>query len=152
MRQAATTAYLEVRIELDQITDAIVDTSVQIHRDLGPGLFESVYESILAPELARRGLDVPRQGSISFSYDGIEIVEAFRADLIVEGRVLVEVKSVERSASVHAKQILTYLRLTGLRVGLLLNFGEENMKKGLKRVVNDFTPGPSSRLRVNQRN
>jgi GxxExxY protein len=135
-------------MELDDITAVIIDASVQIHRALGPGLLETVYEMLLASEIARRGLRAERQHLIGFSYNGVEIEDAFRADLIVEQRVIVEVKSVERLSPVHRKQLLTYLRLTNLRVGLLLNFGAETMKDGLKRVVNDFVPSPS-RLRVN---
>ena len=136
-------------VQLDDITGAIVDESIRIHRARGPGLLESVYEIILASVLERRGLHVERQLPISFSYDGIEFVHAFRADLIVEGRVIVEVKSIEHVATVHPKQLLTYLRLTNLHVGLLLNFGAPIMKDGIKRVVNDLAPG-ESRLRVNR--
>ena len=137
-------------MELDNITGAIVDAAVRIHRTLGPGLLESVYESLLACELGRRGLRAERQRLISFSYDGIDIEDAFRADLLVEQRVIVEVKSLERLASVHKKQLLTYLRLTNLRVGLLLNFGAEAMKEGVKRVVNNYTASSPSLLRINQ--
>ena len=136
-------------MHLDDITGAIVDESIQIHRARGPGLMESVYEIVLASVLERRGLRVERQRPISFSYDGIEFVHAFRADLVVEERVIVEVKSIERIAAVHPKQLLTYLRLTNLHVGLLLNFGAPIMKDGIKRVVNDLAPG-ESRLRVNR--
>ena len=136
-------------VHLDDITGAILDEAIQIHRARGPGLLESVYEIILASVLVRRGLHVERQQPISFSYDGIEFVHAFRADLVVEGRVIVEVKSMERMAAVHPKQLLTYLRLTNLHVGLLLNFGAPIMKDGIKRVVNDLAPG-ESRLRVNR--
>ena len=137
-------------MELDDITGVTVDSAVRIHRTLGPGLLESLYESVLASELRRRGLHVERQCLITFSYDGIEIDDAFRADLIVAGCVIVEVKSQERLASVHAKQVLTYLRLTNLRVGLLLNFGDETMREGVKRVVNNYTASSHSLLRVNQ--
>lgn len=136
-------------VHLDDITGAIVDESIQIHRARGPGLLESVYEIILASVLERRGLRVERQLPISFSHDGIEFVHAFRADLVVEERVIVEVKSIERVAAVHPKQLLTYLRLTNLKVGLLLNFGAPIMKDGIKRVVDDLAPGESS-LRVNR--
>jgi GxxExxY protein len=137
-------------MELDDITGHIVDAAVQIHRELGPGLLESLYEAILAGELRQRGLRAERQRLIRFSYDGIDIQEAFRADLLVEECVIVEVKSLERVAPVHTKLLLTYLRLTDLRVGLLLNFGAERMKDGMKRVVNSYTPSISSRLRINQ--
>jgi GxxExxY protein len=137
-------------MELDDITGAIIDAAIQIHRDPGPGLLESLYEALLACELRRRGLSVHRQRLIRVSYNGIDIEDAFRADLIVQERVIIEVKSVERTAPVHPKQLLTYLRLTNLRVGLLLNFGAEVMKEGIRRVVNDYDPPASSPLRINQ--
>lgn len=136
-------------MELDDITGTIVDAAIQIHRDPGPGLLESLCEALLACELRRRGMRVDRQRLIRISYNGIDIEDAFRADLIVDERVIVEVKSVERIAPVHPKQLLTYLRLTNLRVGLLLNFGAEVMKEGVRRVVNDYEPPPSSPLRIN---
>jgi len=138
-------------MELDDITGAVVDAAVRIHRTIGPGLLESLYESVLACELGQRGLRAERQRLISFSYNGIDIEDAFRADVIVEECVIVEVKSQERLASVHSKQVLTYLRLMNLRVGLLLNFGGETMKEGVKRVVNNYTASSSSLLRVNQK-
>jgi GxxExxY protein len=137
-------------LEIDEITGAVVDAAVRIHRSLGPGLLESLYEAILACELGRRRLHADRQRLITFSYDGVDIVDAFRADLIVEGCVIVEVKSQERLAFVHTKQLLTYLRLTDMRVGLLLNFGAETMREGVKRVVNNYTASSPSLLRINQ--
>ena len=137
-------------MELDDITGAIIDTSVWVHRKFGPGLLESLYEAVLTCELRRRGLRVERQRLISISYDGIEIEDAFRADLLVEECVIVELKSLEHGAPVHAKQLLTYLRLMNLRVGLLLNFGYETMKEGIDRVVNNFTDTSISLLRVNR--
>ena len=127
-------------MELDAISGAIVDASVRIHRRFGPGLLESLYEAILACDLRRRGLRVHRQRLITFSYDGVDIDNAFRADLLVEDSVIVEVKSLEHVGPVHSKQLLTYLRLTNLRVGLLLNFGAEVMKDGIDRVVNNYRP------------
>jgi GxxExxY protein len=137
-------------MELDDITGVIVDASMKLHRVTGPALLESLYEALLASELRQRGLQVERQRLITVSYDGDEIENAFRADLLVEGCVIVEIKSLERLAPIHAKQVLTYLRLTNLRVGLLLNFGAESMKDGVKRVVNNYTPPPSSPLRINR--
>ena len=137
-------------VELDDITGAIIDDAMRIHRALGPGLLESAYEMLLCRALERRGLRTERQQSISVQYDGIRIEDAFRADLFVQDCVIVEVKSIERFAPVHTKQLLTYLRLTNLSVGLLLNFGCETMKEGLKRVVNDFVPSVTPRLRINQ--
>lgn len=137
-------------MELDDISGAVVDASIRIHRDLGPGLLESVYEAVLARALERRGLKVECQLPISFSYDGMEFENSCRIDLLVNEQVVVEVKSLQRIAPVHMKQILTYLRLTNLRVGLLLNFGADTMKEGLTRVVNDLPPSSSPHLRVNQ--
>ena len=137
-------------MELDDITGAIVDASIRIHRELGPGLLEIVYAIILASALERRGLHVERERPISFTYDGVLFEHGFRADIVVEQSVIVEVKSIERLAPVHPKQLLTYLRLTNLRVGLLLNFGAPMMRDGIKRVVNDLPPSASPRLRVNQ--
>lgn len=136
--------------ELDEITGAIVDSAVKIHQALGPGLLESVYEVVLARELVRRGLRVERQKPIRFEYDGLIFEEGFRADLLVEDIVIVEIKSLEKLAPVHSKQLLTYLRLMKLNVGLLVNFGEPTLKEGLHRVVNNLVPSASPRLRVNQ--
>lgn len=133
-----------------QSTGAIIDAAISLHRELGPGLFESVYESILAAELARRGLRVQRQHPIGFSYDGLEFDNAFHVDLLVDECVVVELKAVDKLAPVHTRQLLTYLRLSGLDVGLLLNFGAGTMKEGLKRVVNDIAPSASPLLRVNR--
>ena len=138
-------------MELDDISGAIVDSSVRIHRDLGPGLLESVYEVVLASALARRGLRVERQKPIHFEYEGFVFVEAFRADIVVEDQVIVELKSGERLAPVHSKKLLTYLRLTDKRVGLLINFGAPTLKEGLHRIVNHLPASASPRLRVNQR-
>jgi iron complex transport system substrate-binding protein len=136
--------------ELDDITGAIVDEAVKIHRELGPGLLESVYEAVLARALERRGLHVERQKMIRFEYDGMIFDEGFRTDLVVDDRVVVELKSVEKLAPVHSKQLLTYLRLMNLPVGLLINFGGATLKEGLHRIVNNLQPSASSRLRVNQ--
>lgn len=136
--------------ELDEITGTIVDAAVKRHQSLGPGLLESVYEVVLARDLDRRGLRVERQKSVPFEYDGLRFDEGLRVDLLVEGCVVVELKSVEKLAPVHGKQLLTYLRLLHLQVGLLLNFGAGTMKEGLHRVVNNLPFSASPRLRVNQ--
>ena len=138
-------------MEIDDITGVIVDAAVKIHRDLGFSLFESVYEVALAVVLERRGLRVVRQQPIGFSYEGVEFAHAFRADLVVETCVLVEVKVLDRLTPTHRKQLLTYLRLGGFPVGLVLNFGAGTMKDGIKRVVNDSPPSASSPLRINRR-
>ncbi|MGH8527273.1 MAG: GxxExxY protein [Gammaproteobacteria bacterium] len=136
--------------ELDDITAAIVDASVRIHRDLGPGLLESVYEAVLARALVKRGFAVERQLPIRFEYDGLVFEEGFRTDIMVNNQVVVELKSVERLAPVHSKQLLTYLKLTNKSVGLLINFGAATLKEGLHRIVNGLPPSLSPRLRVNQ--
>ena len=118
-------------MDLDDITGTIVDTALTIHRDLGPGLLESVYEAVLARLLERANLRVERQRLVRIEYEGLHFDEAFRADLFVEQQVLVEVKSLEKLGPVHGKQLLTYLRLMDLRVGLLVNFGAPTLKDGL---------------------
>ena len=135
---------------LDDITGAIVDAAVKIHMELGPGLLESVYEAVLARALEKRGFHVERQKVIRFEYDGMVFEEGFRTDLLVEGRVVVELKSVEKLAPVHSKQVLTYLRLMNLPVGLLIIFGAATLKEGLHRIVNNLPTSASPRLRVNQ--
>jgi GxxExxY protein len=137
-------------MQLDDITEAVVGASIAIHRQLGPGLLESVYVLVLAASLERRGLRVQRELPVSVVYDDMQFERAFRADLLIEDSVVVEVKSVEKLAHVHTKQLLTYLRLLNLRVGLLLNFGAGTMREGLKRVVNDLDPTTSPALRVNR--
>lgn len=127
--------YQEIMTEND-IAKIIVDVAFYIHKKLGPGLLESVYEIILAHELKRRGLNVDRQVPVPVVYDNIKLDEGFRADLIVEDKVIVELKSVEKVIPVHKKQLLTYLRLADKRLGLLINFGSELMRDGISRVVN----------------
>ena len=124
-------------MELEHVTGAVIDESIRIHRRLGPGVFESVYETVLASLLARRGLHVDRQRAVGFTFDDMRFDQGFRIDLLVERSVIVEVKSLDRLAPVHRKQLLTYLRLTNLRVGLLLNFGAATMREGIVRVVSD---------------
>ena len=136
--------------ELDDTTDAIIDEAIKIHRHLGPGLLESVYEAVLAQALEKRGFHVQRQTMIRFEYDGLAFEEGFRVDLIVERQVLVELKSVDKLAPVFSKKLKTYLRLTDKRVGLLLNFGANTLTEGLGRIVNNLPPSASSRLRVNR--
>lgn len=120
----------------NEIGTLVVEAATAIHRDLGPGLLETVYEVVLARELEGRGLKVERQVPVAISYKGARFNEGFRADLLVEGKVLVELKSVERVIPAHKKQVQTYLRLTGCKLGYLLNFGEELMKGGITRCVN----------------
>ena len=136
--------------ELDEITGAVIDAAMKLHIALGPGLLESVYEAVLARDLERRGFRVERQKGIRIEYDGLFFEEGFRADLLVDSRVIVELKSVETLTPVHSKQLLTYLRLMHLPVGLLINFGAATLKEGLHRIVNRLPPSASPRLRVNQ--
>ena len=125
-------------MELNEITGAIIEGAIHIHKCLGPGLLESVYQKILAYELRKRGLRVEEEVPIGVHWDGLEMDLGFRADLVVEGQVIVELKSVETTAPVHRKQVLTYLKATGLQVGLLINFGEALLKDGIWRLVNRF--------------
>ena len=120
----------------NEVATIIVDAAYKIHTTLGPGLLESVYEVVLARELEGRGLSVERQRPVRIVYDNLTFDEGFRADLVVHDKVIVELKSVEVIAPVHKKQLLTYLRLTGKRLGLLVNFGAALIKDGITRVVN----------------
>ncbi len=136
--------------ELDDITSEIINVAINIHRDLGLSMLESVYELVMAKVLTERGLRVERQVPVSFEYEGLKFENAFRIDLLVEQRVIVELKSVEKNSPAHSKQVLSYLRLMDLKLGLVLNFGKSTLREGLERVVNDLPPSASSRLRVNQ--
>jgi GxxExxY protein len=126
----------DATMDENEIAKRILDGAFIVHTKLGPGVFESVYEVALAYELQKTGLTVERQKPMSILYDGIRFQEAFRADLVINGKVIVELKSVEAVAPVHAKQLLTQLRLSGLKLGLLINFGAAHLKNGIKRVVN----------------
>ena len=121
---------------IERVASVAVDCGIHIHKELGPGLLESVYEALLAETLAQQGLAVVRQQSVPINFRGVVLPEAFRADLIVENSLVIEVKSVERNAPVHAKQPLTYLRLMKQPLGLLMNFGCETFREGIKRVIN----------------
>lgn len=114
----------------------MIESAIAIHRELGPGLLETVYEIVLSHELQDRGLKIERQVPIPIEYKGIKFVEGFKADIIVNGKVIIELKSVEKVTDSHKKQIQTYLRLTQCKLGYLLNFGESLMKKGITRCVN----------------
>jgi GxxExxY protein len=126
----------DAKVRENEIAKQILDAAFKIHTALGPGLLESVYEVILAHELRKDGLAVERQTPISITYDGLRFDEGFRADLLVENLVIVELKSIQALNSVHAKQVLTQLRLTNHKLGLLINFGEEHLKNGIKRIAN----------------
>jgi GxxExxY protein len=120
----------------NEIATQVVDAAYHVHKRLGPGLLESVYEAVLAYELRKRGLDVARQLAVPIEYDNMTFDEGFRADIMVEDKVILELKSVETIAKVHKKQLLTYIRLADKRLGLLINFGEELIRDGISRVVN----------------
>ena len=122
-------------LTINEITNAIIGAGIEIHQELGPGLLESVYEVVLEDELRRRGLHVERQVELPVHWKGALLEQTFRIDLLVEGQVVVELKSVEKVALVHKKQVLTYLKLTGLNLGLLLNFGAALFKDGIERIV-----------------
>jgi GxxExxY protein len=137
-------------VDIDRISGDVLHLALRVHRDLGPGLLESVYEMILAAKLTAMGYTVERQKPVDIEYEGLRFAAAFRIDLLVENALIVEIKSTERFSPAHAKQLLTYLRLTNQPVGLLINFGGATLKEGVKRIVNDYVPSASSRLRVNQ--
>ena len=120
----------------NEIGTIVVESAIAIHRELGPGLLEIVYEVILAKELQDRGLQVQRQIPIPIEFKGFKFDEGFRADIIAEGKVIIEIKSVEKASPSHKKQVQTYLRMTGYKLGYLLNFGEALMKDGITRCVN----------------
>ena len=120
----------------NEIAKIVVDAAFQIHKGMGPGLLESVYEIVLAHVLKKRGLKVERQVPIPIEYDGLKFQEGYRADIVVEGKIIVELKSVENIQPVYKKQLLTYLRLADKRLGLLINFGSELIRDGISRVVN----------------
>ena len=122
---------------IDAVTSNVIGAAMDIHREIGPGLLESVYEAILAGQLARLGYVVEVQKALGFSYEDMEFHAAFKIDLFVDSRLVVELKSVERLQPVHSIQLLTYLRLKKLPVGLLVNFGCDTLKEGIKRVVNN---------------
>lgn len=125
---------------IDEISGDVIGEAIRIHKELGPGLLESVYETVLEAALLRKGLRVARQVPVDIQYDGMHFAQAFRIDLLVDDRLILEIKSVEKLAKSHAKQLLTYLRLTKQPVGLLLNFSEATMMDGIVRLVNDYRP------------
>ncbi|MBB3585927.1 GxxExxY protein [Sphingomonas sp. BK481] len=130
--------------DIDVVSGDVLDVALRLHRDLGPGLLESVYEAVLAGRLATMGYPVVRQRPIDIAFEGLHFEAAFRIDLLVDDRLVVEIKSVERLLPVHAKQLLTYLRLTRQPVGLLINFGGATLKEGVRRLVNNHRPSASS--------
>jgi len=125
-------------MRINEISGQIVDAAIKVHSKLGPGMLESVYETVLAYELRKRGLHVQRQLPIPIVYDDVHFDEGFRLDLLVEDQVIIELKSVEEINRVHKKQLLTYLRLYDKRLGLLLNFNVDLMKDGITRIANQL--------------
>jgi len=136
--------------DIEQVSGDVVDLAYRLHRDLGPGLLESVYEAVIAAKLVKMVYAVVRQQPVDIEYDDLRFEAAFKIDLLVDQRLIVEIKSVERLNAAHGKQLLTYLRLMKRPVGLLINFGGATLKEGLHRVVNEYTPSASPRLRVNK--
>ncbi len=134
--------------DIEDLARRAIKCGLSIHRNLGPGLLESAYEALMAQALTRERLHVERQKPIVLAYDGIKLEDAFRADLLVESKLLIELKSVEKIAAVHPKQVLTYLRLLDLPLGLLMNFGAATFKEGVKRVLN--ARADLSRIRIQQ--
>lgn len=137
-------------MDIETLARVTVDAAFNVHCELGPGLLESVYEALLAKRLEQRGLRVERQKAISFSYDEIDFNEGFRVDLLVNEMLLIELKSVEKTIPIHGKQVLTYLRLMKLPLGLLINFGTATFREGVQRVVNNHTDFKSSSLRLHE--
>ena len=127
-------------MHIDEMSAIVVDEAIAIHRELGPGLFEIVYEAILAGRLAARGLKIMRQVPVPLVFDGQSFEAAFRIDILVEDTLVLEIKAAEQLSKAHAKQLLTYLRILKQPVGLLLNFSGTTMKEGIRRMVNDHKP------------
>lgn len=127
-------------MRIDEISAIVVDECISIHRELGPGLFENVYETVLAGRLEARGLKVARQVAVPLIFDNQAFEAAFKIDILVEDRLILEIKSVEKLSKAHARQLLTYLRIFKQPVGLLLNFSEATMKDGIRPMVNDYKP------------
>ena len=127
-------------VAIDELSAIVIAEAIAIHREFGPGLFESVYESVLAGRLRKRGLKVDRQVQVKAVFDGETYDPAFKIDILVEERLVLKIKAVEKLSKAHAKQVLTYLRLLRQPVGLLLNFSEETMKDGIRRIVNEYKP------------
>jgi GxxExxY protein len=125
-------------IPIDELSSIVIEEAILIHREFGPGLYETVYESVLAGRLRKRGFKVERQMQVKAVFDGEVFDAAFKIDLLVDDRLVLEIKAVENLRKAHAKQLLTYLRLLKQPVGLLLNFSEATMKDGIRRVVNDY--------------
>jgi GxxExxY protein len=125
-------------MDLNKITETIIGAAIAVHRELGPGLLESAYEACLFYELVQRGLQIERQKGLPVTYRGVHLDCGYRIDLLVEQQVIVELKAVEKLDPIHEAQLLSYLKLSGARVGLLINFHVTELRKGLRRLVNQF--------------
>lgn len=134
--------------DIDQITGDVLDVAIRLHKELGPGLLESVYETVLAGKLAQMGYAVSRQHPVDIEFEGLRFDAAFRVDILVDERLIIEIKSIDQLHPAHAKQVLTYLRLTRQPVGLLINFGGSTLKEGFRRLVNDYVPAPTSTVAI----
>jgi iron complex transport system substrate-binding protein len=135
--------------ELDTIARQIVDVAFHLHRDVGPGLLESAYETLLSAKLTQMGMAVERQVTIDVTYDDILLTSAFRIDLLVNRSIVIEIKSVEKALPIHSKQLLTYLRLGGFPLGFVINFGTAMFKDGIRRLINSDALLATSRLGAN---
>ena len=140
--ESTETAKMTEKEKLNQITEAVIGAAVDIHRTLGPGLLESAYEACLAFELAEHGLKIEQQKPLPVVYRGVKLDCGYRLDILVEEAVIVEVKSIDRLAPIHKAQLLSYLKLSGCKVGLLINFNVKVLKDGVVRMVNDFPDAP----------
>jgi GxxExxY protein len=124
--------------DLNELTEKIIGSAIKVHRELGPGLLESAYEACLTFELTDAGLMVERQKSLPVIYRGIHLECGYRLDLVVEGKIILELKTVEKLSTIHSAQLLSYLKLSGLKIGLLMNFHSQLLKNGVQRIVNGF--------------
>lgn len=131
-----------MRADIEELARIAVDCGYKLHDELGPGLLESAYETCLVHSLAKRGVAIERQKPVAIHYDGVTIDAGFRVDLLVEGKLLLELKSTDAIAPVHIKQVLTYLRLLQLPLGLLMNFGAATFREGCRRIANDYSGPP----------
>ncbi|MGQ3099436.1 MAG: GxxExxY protein [Sphingopyxis solisilvae] len=137
-------------MDIERLCTIVVDAGFNLHKDIGPGLLESAYETMLAAKLGAIGLKVDRQMPIDLLYDGVAIPNAFRLDLLIDDCLIIEIKSTEATLPVHAKQVVTYLRLMGLTHGFVMNFGTPTFKEGVRRLLNEPSRFVSSCLRVNK--
>lgn len=134
-------------MEFDALSNLVIGTAILVHKELGPGLLESAYETCLAYELAGRGVRFERQKPLPIQYKGVRLDCGYRLDLVVEKQIILEIKAVDQLAPLHEAQMLTYLRMSGCKVGLIMNFNVALFKDGLKRIVNGYVPSRASRLR-----